>query len=48
MAENAEDIIQLHFMDSRLNPAGMTTLNRMDSCWKHAGMTSKDTRDTQI
>jgi hypothetical protein len=28
MDENAGDIIQLHFMDSRLNPAGMTTSNQ--------------------
>jgi hypothetical protein len=27
MGENAEDIIQLHFVDSRLNPAGMTFFN---------------------
>jgi hypothetical protein len=28
MEEKAGDIFQLHFMDSRLDPAGMTTSNQ--------------------
>jgi hypothetical protein len=31
--DEAGDITQLHFMDSRLNPAGMTTSNQPLNLW---------------